>query len=788
MLHPFKAFFIASTALLAGCSGHTGLNPEKTLWYESPAQAWEETLPVGNGRMGMMPYGHVDRERVILNEISLWSGSEADYANPDAAESLPVIRELLKQGKNAEAQEVMYERFVPRKPTGGGTYGSYEVLGQLVVNFAYDTESDVEGYTRGLDLQTATAWTEFTHGGTKYSRQCYVSRPDDVMVMKIEAEGPAKIDFTASLDRAGRCTIEATEDGLLKMYGTLDSGAEGIEGMKYAAYAKVITDGGKVNVLEDSLAIAVEDADKAWIIISAATDYFEGEGYDAKAHELLLAADRPQKMHSKAVKTHRELFDRASVSIASCSGSESLPTDHRLHAYSEGAADNALASLYYNFGRYLLICSTCEGSLPPNLQGLWANTFWTPWNGDYHTNINVQMNHWIAEQGNLSELHMPLTELVLKLIPSGEKTAKDFYGPDAEGWVQHMMTNVWNYTAPGEHPSWGATNTGGAWLCAHLWEHYAYTGDMEYLERVYPALEGASKFFLSTMMEEPSNGYLVTGPTSSPENEFICDGKKVSICMGPTMDNQLVRELFTNTIEAAEILASSGRQVDSSVAERLSEALGRLAPHQISDDGYLMEWLEDYQEADTHHRHVSHLYGLHPGNQISPAKTPELAEACRVTLNRRGDEATGWSRAWKQNFWARLGDGDRALKLLRSLLQPTPTGPAHHSGTYPNLFCSHPPFQIDGNFGGAAGIGEMLLQSHEGFINVLPALPAEWKDGTLKGFKVRGGATVDLTWKDGRPVEMTITGGWQDTVTIVYKDKVTTLNLEKGKTRTIRAF
>ena len=280
------------------------------------------------------------------------------------------------------------------------------------------------------------------------------------------------------------------------------------------------------------------------------------------------------------------------------------------------------------------------------------------------------------------------------------------------------------------------------------------------------------------MMEEPSNGYLVTGPTSSPENEFICDGKKVSICMGPTMDNQLVRELFTNTIEAAGILASSGRQVDGSVAERLSEALDRLAPHQISDEGYLMEWLEDYQEADIHHRHVSHLYGLHPGNQISPAKTPELAEACRVTLNRRGDEATGWSRAWKLNFWARLADGDRALKLLRSLL----------GSTYPNLFCSHPPFQIDGNFGGAAGIGEMLLQSHEGFINVLPALPSEWKDGTLKGFKVRGGATVDLAWKDGRPVEMTITGGWQDTVTIVYKDFRTQMTIADGQVCTLRDF
>lgn len=788
MLHPFKAFFIISAIILAGCSEQTRPDSETTLWYDSPAQAWEETLPVGNGRMGMMPYGEVDRERVILNEISLWSGSEADYANPDAAESLPVIRELLKQGKNAEAQEVMYERFVPRKPTGGGTYGSYEVLGQLVVEFAYDTVADAEEYTRGLDLETATAWTEFTRNGTRYSRECYVSRPDDVMVMEINSEGTAKLDFTASLDRAGRCTLEATEDGLLKMYGTLDSGAEGVGGMRYAAYAKVITEGGHVRSSAEVPGLTVEDADKAWIIISAATDYFEGDGYDAKAYDLLMAADRPQKMHRKAVKAHRELFDRASVSIASCAGSEGLPTDERLQAYAEGTADNGLASLYYNFGRYLLICSTREGSLPPNLQGLWANTFWTPWNGDYHTNINVQMNHWIAEQGNLSELHMPLTELVLKLIPSGEKTAKDFYGPEAEGWVQHMMTNVWNYTAPGEHPSWGATNTGGAWLCAHLWEHYVYTGDIEYLERVYPALEGASKFFLSTMMEEPSKGYLVTGPTSSPENEFICDGKRVSICMGPTMDNQLVRELFTNTMAAAGILTSAGKSVDGSVIERLSEALGRLAPHQISKDGYLMEWLEDYQEADIHHRHVSHLYGLHPGNQISPTKTPELAQACRVTLDRRGDEATGWSRAWKQNFWARLGDGDRALKLLRSLLQPTPTGPAHHSGTYPNLFCSHPPFQIDGNFGGAAGIGEMLLQSHEGFINVLPALPSEWKDGSLKGFKVRGGATVDLTWKDGRPVEMTLTGGWQDTVTIVYKDKVTTLNLEKGKTRTIRAF
>lgn len=777
----FNALAIASAISLTACSVHEGLDPEKQLWYDSPALKWEEALPVGNGRMGMMPYGMADTERVLLNEISLWSGSEADYANPDAAESLPVIRELLMQGKNAEAQKVMYERFVPHKPTGGGTYGSYEVLGQLVVEFVYPDESEPQEYSRGLDLETATAWTEFMIDGTRHSRKCYVSRHDDVMVMEIEADDKGMVSFTAFLDRAGRCNLEVVEGGLLKMHGTLDSGVEGSEGMKYSAYAKVLSKGGEVKVSSDSPALIVENADKAWIIISAATSYLEGEEHDAAALALLESVNKPHLLHKKAVKAHRELFDRAGVSMESEAGSEHLPTDERLKEYAAGAADNALASLYYNYGRYLLICSTREGCLPPNLQGLWANTFHTPWNGDYHTNINVQMNHWIAEQGNLSELHMPLIELVLRLIPSGEKTAKDFYGADAEGWVQHMMTNIWNYTAPGEQPSWGATNTGGAWLCAHLWEHYVYTGDINYLERVYPALEGAARFFLSTMVREPAGGYLVTAPTSSPENEFICNGQKVSVCMGPTMDNQLVRELFTNTISAAGILSAAGKQVDDEITGRLKKALTELAPHKISSQGYLMEWLEDYEEADIHHRHVSHLYGLHPGNQISPTKTPELAEACRITLDRRGDEATGWSRAWKQNFWARLGDGDRALKLLRSLLHPSPTSGAHQSGTYPNLFCSHPPFQIDGNFGGAAGIGEMLLQSHEGFINVLPALPSEWKNGSLKGFKVRGGATVDLTWKNGRPVEMTIEGGWDDTLTIVYKGQSRTVTLKEGR-------
>lgn len=739
------------------------------LYYTAPATIWEETLPLGNGRLGMMPDGGVQKERIVLNEISLWSGMEADYSNPEASKSLPAIQQLLFEGKNREAQELMYSSFVPKKQETDGRYGSYQVLGNLDIDFQYPegtTAASPDGYGRWLNLRDAVAYTTFMQGGISYRREYFVSRSRDVMLVHLTADRKGALNFTACLSRPEHSTLSADGNTLL-MSGTLESGKPGLDGMKYRVAMRLVSAGGKQSVSAEQ-GITLNDGQDAWLILSATTSYaaagtdFPGERYVAVCDSLLNAVARPGTQPSTLASQlkdsqspHRALYDRVSLTLPA-TADDALPTNERILRFA-GQESPALAALYYNYGRYLLISSTRPGSLPPNLQGLWANGTLTPWNGDYHTNINIQMNHWPLEQAGLSELYQPLTTLIERLIPSGRGTAQTFYGDKAEGWVLHMMTNVWNYTAPGEHPSWGATNTGGAWLCAHLWEHYLYTQDKEYLRRIYPILKGAARFFSSTTVQEPKHGWLVTAPTSSPENSFYVPGDSVtavSICMGPTMDVQLLTELYTNVITAARLL-----DCDADYAAKLEADLKKFPPMQISKEGYLQEWLEDYKEVDVHHRHVSHLYGLHPGNLISPSATPELADACRATLNRRGDGGTGWSRAWKINFWARLGDGNRAWTLFKSLLHPAvdaKTG-SHGSGTFPNLFCSHPPFQLDGNYGGAAGIGEMLLQSHEGFINLLPALPDGWHTGNFRGMRVRGGASVDLDWRDGRAVRAVIT-------------------------------
>lgn len=759
--------FLASAPLVA--AGVPADTCNHQLYYTAPATIWEATLPLGNGRLGMMPDGGIQKEHIVLNEISLWSGMEADYSNPEASKSLPAIQQLLFEGKNREAQELMYSSFVPKKQETDGRYGSYQVLGNLDIDFrlpAGATAASPVGYCRWLNLRDAVAYTTFMQDGISYQREYFVSRRHDVMLVHLTADRKGALNFTARLSRPEHSTLSADGNTLL-MNGTLESGKPGLDGMKYRVAMRLVSAGGKQSVSAEQ-GIALNDGQEAWLILSATTSYdaagtdFPGERYVAVCDSLLNAVARPDAQPSTlaaqlkdAQAGHRALYNRVSLTLPA-TADDALPTNERILRFA-GQESPALAALYYNYGRYLLISSTRPGSLPPNLQGLWANGTLTPWNGDYHTNINIQMNHWPLEQAGLSELYQPLTTLIERLIPSGRGTAKTFYGDKAEGWVLHMMTNVWNYTAPGEHPSWGATNTGGAWLCAHLWEHYLYTQDKEYLRRIYPILKGAARFFSSTTVQEPGHGWLVTAPTSSPENSFYVPGDSVtpvSICMGPTMDVQLLTELYTNVITAARLL-----DCDADYAAKLEADLKKFPPMQISKEGYLQEWLEDYREAEVHHRHVSHLYGLHPGNLISPSATPALADACRATLNRRGDGGTGWSRAWKINFWARLGDGNRAWTLFKSLLHPAvdaKTG-RHGSGTFPNLFCSHPPFQIDGNYGGAAGIGEMLLQSHEGFINLLPALPDGWHTGSFSGMRVRGGASVDLDWRDGRAVRAVIT-------------------------------
>lgn len=781
-----KLFISISFIALFSVAFSRTVTPTKTLWYDSPASIWEETLPLGNGRLGIMPDGGIENEKIVLNEISMWSGSEFDYSNPEASKSLPEIRKLLLEGKNKEAQKVMYEHFVPKK-VDGGAYGAFQMLGDLDIHYTYNTGNlnPIE-YVRGLDLSTAVAWTEFTLAdGVTYKREYYVPRGEDGILIKLSASKSGKISFTYSISRPERGEVTSPEYGRLLLSGELYSGQNGVSGVRYTAETGVKLEGAKAKMeMEGDSVIKVSDADAVWIGISAATSYLFPENY-AKATNNFLneILKHPEESITNGIKAHSQLMDRAEVIFTSNTNSL-LPTDQRIRAFQQDETDSALAALYYNYGRYLLISSTQPGLLPPNLQGLWANGPGTPWNGDYHTNINVQMNHWPVEPGNLSELHLPLAELTMRAVPSGERSAKAFYGDDAEGWVMHMMTNAWNYTEPGEDPSWGATNTGGAWLCEHIWDHYDYTGDKDFLAKYYPVLKGAAMFFYSTMIEEPKNGWLVTAPSSSPENEFYMpedNSTPVSVCMSPAIDTQIVSELWNNVIKASEVLGLNEADIP-----KLKAAIQKLPPMKIDSQGRLMEWLEEYKEVDPHHRHVSHLYGLYPGYSISPETTPELLEAARKTLDVRGDEGTGWSRAWKINFHARLLDGNRAWKVFKGLLQPAvEENGRHRAGTFPNLFCSHPPFQIDGNFGGTAGISEMLVQSHDGYINLLPALPNILEDGELKGFRTRGGNEIDLSWSNGLPVKATVKGGFKEDIKIKVPDGVTSVKLNNEESFTI---
>ena len=759
---------------------------ELSFFFEEPANCWEETLPLGNGRLGIMPDGGIEKENIVLNDITLWSGKVADYSNPKAKESLPEIQRLLLEGKNYEAQELTYKTFTCSNNGsnwGNGAnanFGCFQTLGNIEIDYLYDENTKVKdrSYTRKLDLANAIATTEFETDNAKFRREYFVSREADVAVIRLDADKSKMISVDINLNRQ-ECVEYLTEDNAIVMFGQLNDGSNGDEGMKYLSKLTVNNIGGDVEYKDNK--IIVRNADRLTLIFSSATNY-KNENYAALVDDLMNEAKSRNyvPLRKKHIKTYQELFNRVEVDFGE-GITDNHPITDRLFDFQE-EDDPQLAELYFQYGRYLLISSTREDLLPPNLQGLWANTIQTPWNGDYHLNINVQMNHWLAEVCNLSELHKPLIEFTKGIVESGEETAQGFYG--ADGWTAHSICNLWGFTAPGEHPSWGATNTGGAWLCQHLYQHYLFTKDIDYLKEIYPVMKGAAQFFNSVMIEENEHSWLVTAPTSSPENSFyLPDGKNASVCMGPTMDIQIITELYQNVISSAELL-----NIDKEFCDTLRNALTKFPPMQISEEGYLQEWLVDYEEPEIHHRHVSHLFGLHPGRLITKTKTPEFYEACKMSLERRGDEGTGWSRAWKINFWARLHDGERAYKLLKNLLQPAMVGDRVGAGTYPNLFCAHPPFQIDGNFGGTAGIAEMLLQSHDGFIEVLPALPSAWKTGHFKGLCAENGAVVDCYWENGIVKEIKIKSKIGGTYYILMPDgSVKEIKLKKNGSETVRS-
>ena len=750
-------------------AAETGLE----LWYTQPAEKWIEALPIGNGCLGAMVHGGVGRERLQLNEDTVWNGKPHDYSHPGAAEALPEIRRLLFEGKQKEAERLAGQRFMS-EPLGQKAYQKFV---DLYLDFDHG-DAKANDYRRSLDIRRAVASVAYCVDGVHYRRDVFASHPDQVIVVRLQADKPGAIAFKASVQAGHRgATSQAVDDKTLAMSAGVDEG-----GIRYEARLQVRNEGGTVEVSDSG--VTVKDADSVTLLLSGATNYVNFRDVSADPAERnaktldAVAAKTYDELLNRHVTDHRELFDRVEIDLGPATTADQ-ETSARIEAFAE-SGDPQFVALLFQYGRYLLIASSRPGSQPANLQGIWNNSNRPPWESKYTININTEMNYWPAEWCNLSECHEPLFSALGDLTQSGAQVAKVHY--NADGWVVHHNFDLWRGAAPINNANHGIWPTGGSWLSQHLWFRYLHSGDRRWLAEVaYPILRGAAVFHADTLVEHPTKDILVSGPSNSPE--------RGGLVMGPTMDHQIIRELLANVIAASEIL-----DTDAELRQRLRKLRCRIAPNEIGSFGQLKEWV-DKEAPNDQHRHVSHLWGLHPGNEITPYGTPEIFEAAKKSLLMRGDGGTGWSMAWKINFWARLLDGDHAWIMVRNLMRLTY---GKGGGLYPNMFDAHPPFQIDGNFGATSGIVEMLLQSHDphgdsqtindvqagraGFLHLLPALPSALPRGKVTGLCARGGFRVDLTWADGKLREADIHSRRGLPLTLRYAGKEQKVEIPAGET------